>query len=63
MQNTGCLIQWFLRIEKKIKIVSIITGLANGGTEKMLLKLLEKVDRKGLTIIISLTSKGDIESA
>ena len=48
-------------MKKKIKIVSIITGLANGGTEKMLLKLLEKVDRKRFDfIIISLTSKGDI---
>ena len=48
-------------MKTKIKIVAIITGLSNGGTETMLLKLLEKIDRtKFEFIIISLTSKGYI---
>ena len=48
-------------MKTKIKIVAIITGLANGGTETMLLKLLEKIDRSKFEfIIVSLTSKGYI---
>ena len=48
-------------MKTKIKIVAIITGLANGGTETMLLKLLEKIDKSKFEfIIVSLTSKGYI---
>ena len=45
----------------RIKIVTIITGLSAGGTESMLLKLLQQIDKKSFEFsVISLTTKGKI---
>ncbi len=44
-----------------MRILYIITGLATGGAESMLLKLLERLDRERYTpMVISLTTSGDI---
>lgn len=44
-----------------IRIVYVITGLCTGGAEIMLLKLLERLDRKRYApMVISLTTMGDI---
>lgn len=44
-----------------MRILYIITGLATGGAESMLLKLLERLDRERYTpAVISLTTMGDI---
>jgi glycosyltransferase involved in cell wall biosynthesis len=44
-----------------IRIIFIITGLSTGGAEKMLLKLLERLDRERFEpYVISLTSRGEL---
>lgn len=44
-----------------MRVLYIITGLATGGAESMLLKLLERLDRERYTpVVISLTTTGDI---
>lgn len=44
-----------------MRVLYIITGLATGGAESMLLKLLERLDRERYTpMVISLTTSGDI---
>jgi glycosyltransferase involved in cell wall biosynthesis len=44
-----------------MRVLYIITGLATGGAETMLLKLLERLDRERYTpVVISLTTSGDI---
>lgn len=44
-----------------MRVLYIITGLATGGAETMLLKLLERLDRQRfMPIVISLTTMGDI---
>jgi glycosyltransferase involved in cell wall biosynthesis len=44
-----------------MRVLYIITGLATGGAETMLLKLLERLDRERYTpMVISLTTMGDI---
>lgn len=44
-----------------MRVLYIITGLATGGAEMMLLKLLERLDRERYTpMVISLTTTGDI---
>lgn len=44
-----------------MRVLYIITGLATGGAETMLLKLLERLDREHYTpMVISLTTTGDI---
>lgn len=44
-----------------MRVLYIITGLATGGAETMLLKLLERLDRERYTpMVISLTTIGDI---
>lgn len=44
-----------------MRVLYIITGLATGGAESMLLKLLERLDRERYTpVVISLTTIGDI---
>jgi glycosyltransferase involved in cell wall biosynthesis len=44
-----------------LRLVQIITGLSVGGAERMLLKVLERIDRSRFTPhVISLTTKGDI---
>lgn len=44
-----------------MRVLYVITGLATGGAETMLLKLLERLDRKRYTpMVISLTTTGNI---
>lgn len=44
-----------------VKLTIIITGLATGGAQVMLLKILQRIDRRYFNIsVISLTTKGDI---
>lgn len=46
---------------QRVKLVFVITGLATGGAEMMLLKLLERLDRTRFSpLVISLTTTGEI---
>ena len=45
-----------------MKLVLVITGLNTGGAEIMLLKVLERLDARFSTHVISLTTSGEIGS-
>lgn len=49
-------------MEKKIKIIHVITGLRTGGAEMMLYKLLTRIDRKRFdNLVVSLTGSGKLK--
>lgn len=49
-----------VQVETKKRVLHIITGLSTGGAEMMLLKLLERLDSRFSSHVISLTSLGEI---